>query len=143
MGRSVAVGLVFVWLAALGNISASQDATPEPNVLLRAPLTDSERVSVTRTPDRILVSISGPSVLLYFSGSPSAPTLEGLQVWLLKRDGTAVQRQPGIVRGAARSSANAGSRSVGLRFDPAPAADLAAVVIQAHGKLSVHDIGAK
>jgi hypothetical protein len=93
-----------------------------------------------RGPDQILVSISGPTVRLYFGGEPSAPSLDDLQVWLLKRDGTAVARLPGVARGAARSSDNAGSRSLGFRFGLVPTVDLAAVVIKANGKLSVHEI---
>jgi len=136
--------VAFLMLLWASSTSAGQETLPQANVLMSAPLPDRERVTVLAvSADHLLVSISGPSVLLYFGGSPSAPTLDGLQVWLLKSDGTAVRRLPGVARGFSRSSNNEAARSVGFKFEPVPAADLAAVVVQAHGKLSVHDIAAK
>jgi len=71
---------------------------------------------------------------------PQALSPADIQVWLLKTDGTAVARIPGVVTGAGRSSDNRGNLSVGYRFARIPAGELAGVVVSYKGKLLVREI---
>ena len=123
-----------------------QDSSPSPSydgprLILMARLSDGiEAVTITEHPTNLLVSLSGPSSLLYFGNTPKALSPTDIQVWLLRTDGTSVPHIPGIVTGAGRSAGNRGNLSVGYKFDRVPAGELAAVVISYKDTLSVREI---
>lgn len=109
-----------------------------PPLLLKAALSDRfESLTVIEGPDALLVSLAGPSVPREGVQPPPLST-EGVQVWLLKRDGTAIAHLPGLARGAGSASGNTRRFvSVGFKFRKVAAGELAGVVLQTNGKLLV------
>lgn len=151
-GQRGITAIVFV-LAVCGGMSTgarsqrgpAQATTDQPDVvrlLLRTPLSlpGIEMLTVTDGPRDLVVSLAGPPVLDYFGMTPIAPPTANLQVWVLKKDGTAVPHREGFANGAGRSSDNRWFRSVGLRFDRVPADTLAGVVIGVDGALTARSI---
>jgi hypothetical protein len=75
-----------------------------------------------------------------FRGQPAPADLEGLQVWLLKNDGTAVRQRSPIRRAASSTAASWATHTEEVIFEHAPFQDLAALVLRAEGKLIIREI---
>jgi hypothetical protein len=75
-----------------------------------------------------------------FRGAPVGPSLDGLQVWLLRKDGTTLRQRSPIRRTAAASTAAWATHSEEVTFEPAKFEDLAAVILRAEAKLIVREM---
>ena len=71
---------------------------------------------------------------------PKPPPVSGVQVWILRKDGTALRQQSGIRVNGAAFNAGLGAVSADLSFEHAEARDLAGVVVGVNGKLIIREI---
>jgi hypothetical protein len=103
---------------------------------------DISSLYVSEQQDRIVVQLSGGSSR---TGGPSNPQWTplkdlGIQVWVLRADGTALAQRPHS--GEAGSIANAGWSTdvMQFAFENAPSDKIAAVVLRVNGQLFVRPI---
>jgi hypothetical protein len=89
------------------------------------------------------VDLAGQSVAEFRGVQPVAPSAKGLQVWLLRKDGTAVPQRSPMREGAWARMGGWGTRSQELTFEHADFRDLAGVVVGVNGKLIVREMASK
>ncbi len=71
---------------------------------------------------------------------PPPPPISGVQMWVLRKDGTALRQLSGIRVNGVVSNAGSASVSAQLAFEHVEASDLAGIVVMVRGKLLVREI---
>ena len=86
------------------------------------------------------VDLAGQSVPEFRGATPVAPSPDGLQVWLLRKDGTVVSRRSPIREAGWVAMGGWATRSLELTFAYTRFRDLAGVIVRVNGKLLVREM---
>ena len=109
--------------------------------LIRWPLSDGMAwLTLMDDGHQLRVDLAGRSVPEFRGETPAPPSAEGLQVWLLRKDGTAAPRRSPLREAAWASMGGWGTRSLQIVFEHAPFGELAGVIVSANGKLIVREM---
>jgi hypothetical protein len=124
---------------------AAPSISPPPIIvqpeLIRWPLSDGiQAVTVMDQGTFLKVDIAGQSAAEFRGEKPVAPSSKGLQVWILRRDGTVVAQRSPMREGAWASMGGWGTRTQELTFQHAKFQDLAAVIVSVNGKSIVREM---
>lgn len=136
---------LLVVLLALPSLAAQSSAPliARPG-LVRWPLSDGiQAVTLMDEKEFLLVDIAGPSVAEFRGEKPTRPSAKGLQVWVLKKDGTAVPPRSPMRESAWGSMGGWATPSYELTFQYVRFEDLAGVVVSVNGKLIGREMPSK
>jgi hypothetical protein len=104
--------------------------------LVRWPLSDGiQAVTLVDQKEFLLVDLAGPSAAEFRGARPTRPSATGLQVWVLKKDGTAVPPRSPMRESAWGSMGGYATLSQELTFQYARFEDLSGVVVSVNGRL--------
>ena len=111
---------------------------------IRWPLSDGiQAVTLMDQQTFLKVDLAGESVPEFRGATALAPSPDGLQVWVLRKDGTVVSHRSLMREAAWGSMGGWATRSQELTFAHAPFTDLAGVIVQVSGKLLVREISSR
>ena len=109
--------------------------------LIRWPLSDGiQAVTLMDQQTFLKVDLAGMSVPEFRGATAVAPSPNGLQVWVLRKDGTVVSHRSPMRESAWGSMGGWATRSQELTFAHAPFRDLAGVIVRVNGKLLVREM---
>jgi hypothetical protein len=136
---------LLVVLMALPSLAAQSSSPPiaRPG-FVRWPLSDGiQAVTLMDQKQFLVVDLAGPSVPDFRGEKPTRPSAMGLQVWVLRKDGTAVPPRSAMRESAWGSMGGWATLSQELTFQHARFEDLAGVVVSVNGKLIVREMPTK
>jgi hypothetical protein len=111
---------------------------------IRWPLSDGvQSVSLMDQNEFLLVDLAGPSVPEFRGEKPARPSAAGLQVWVLKKDGTAAPPRSPMRESAWASMGGWATLSQQLTVGHARFEELAGVVVSVNGKLIMREMPSK
>ena len=109
--------------------------------LIRWPLSDGiQAVTLMDQQTFLKVDLAGQSVPEGRGAAPVAPSPDGLQVWVLRKDGTVVSRRSPMREAAWGSMGGWATRTRELTFAHATFQDLAGVIVRVNGNLLVREM---
>ena len=109
--------------------------------LIRWPLSEGiQAVTLMDQQTFLKVDLAGQSVPEGRGATPVAPSPDGLQVWVLRKDGTVVSRRSPMREAAWGSMGGWATRTRELTFAHATFQDLAGVIVRVNGNLLVREM---
>ena len=161
MGRvAVGVGSVLVvWLGMTTDPVArpgEMSAKPTISVLTLSPQTPAPVLATAQTvrwalrsdvqltlhdqKQMLLVDVAGATVPEFKGTVPQRPSGDGLQVWVLRTDGTALRRRSPLRADQWASMGGYATKSWTLTFEYAPFRELAGIAVGVEGQLYVREL---
>ena len=132
--------LITLFAAVVTSLQSAAPLISTPTYI-RWPLSaEVQAISLMDQKTFLLVDIAGPSAPEFKGAVPQRPPIDGLQVWVLRNDGTAVRQRTAARASEWGSMGGWATKSWEITYDYAAFKDLAAVVARVGGRLYLREV---